>query len=58
MLAHNMNTKSRSSVWLLRPAAIVILATSLDGARVLAADDTQPEMHSTADGRTGTETDR
>ena len=38
-----MYTKSRSPVWLFRPAAIVILASSLDGARVLAADDTQPE---------------
>ena len=38
-----MYTKSRSSVWLFRPAAIVILATSLDGTRVLAADDAQPE---------------
>jgi outer membrane receptor protein involved in Fe transport len=38
-----MYTKSRSSVCLCRPAAIVILATSLDGARVFAADETQPE---------------
>jgi len=39
-----MYTKSRSPVWLFRPAAIVILATSLDGARVLAADDTQQTL--------------